>query len=845
MRRLATAVLLAMASAVVPLSASGEEPVRGMLVSAPGSPYSVGMTPYSMVLEDLDVDGDLDIATANTNGSGISVLLGDGDGGFTPAPGSPFAAAHAAELRVGFVNGDALPDLVSIRKEPNCCGNTDLLLTLLGTGGGAFASALEGPVIGPMAGDGLTLGDFTGDGVLDAAYTNTYVLSETHQHVIGILEGAGNGGWSEIHEYVERELPYPLTNPSSAVEAADVDDDTDLDLVVANNGTKDVSVWRNDGTGAFTRASGSPHPLGKFTGDVRLADVDEDGDVDILVGNLNYNSVSLLLGDGTGAFASAGWSPIAVPTGAADLDVADIDGDGHVDLVSGYGAFRLMMGDGTGHFVDGWGTSYTAPNLSDLAVGDLDGDGYADLVQTNNSLDQVAVWLSVLDSSPPTTTIQVDPPEPLSGWYDAGVTVGALTEDIGPAGVAGQRCVVDPVTPPSAYGDMTGSCFSSFSLTGDGVHHVYAAGVDRLGNEGVAVEQTVRIDSQPPGLAPTVEPDVVVLGETAVASAHATDELSGVDLASCEPVDTSTAGGHTVMCTALDVAGNESVAEAAYTVVPQDAEVEVAAARAPGTLLALDVTVTSNTALDVGDLTVALPPSLRFDSASGVDGCSEASGLVTCSVGVVSTDPVSVTVLVAPGGPGPHQVPVSIAPDDALPGNDDVEMVLDPSLVCDNVATSGPDRVVGTVEADILCGLGDDDVLRGLAGDDLMFGGPGLDSVSYAGASGTAVDLRLQGAGEVGAWARDGSGDGMDSFTGIERALGGDGADLLIGDERANRLRGSAGDDVLRGLAAADGLEGGPGADRLVGGDGVDTLVGGAGTDSCRDRADHRISCES
>lgn len=75
-------------------------------------------------------------------------------------------------------------------------------------------------------------------------------------------------------------------------------------------------------------------------------------------------------------------------------------------------------------------------------------------------------------------------------------------------------------------------------------------------------------DATQPNLAPTVTPSNVGLNGSATANPHATDPAfgSGIDTASCDPVDTSSVGVHSVSCTATDKAGNSRTASASYTV---------------------------------------------------------------------------------------------------------------------------------------------------------------------------------------------------------------------------------------------------------------------------------------
>jgi len=75
-----------------------------------------------------------------------------------------------------------------------------------------------------------------------------------------------------------------------------------------------------------------------------------------------------------------------------------------------------------------------------------------------------------------------------------------------------------------------------------------------------------KIDSSPPTLAPTIAPTPVVLHGSATASPNATDTTSGVASQSCDPVDTGTAGTHTLTCTATDNAGNAASASVSYFV---------------------------------------------------------------------------------------------------------------------------------------------------------------------------------------------------------------------------------------------------------------------------------------
>jgi hypothetical protein len=147
---------------------------------------------------------------------------------------------------------------------------------------------------------------------------------------------------------------------------------------------------------------------------------------------------------------------------------------------------------------------------------------------------------------------------------------------------------------------------------------------------------------------------------------------------------------------------------------------------------------------------------------------------------------------------------------------------------------SGGDDFTGGPGGDVLIGGdGTDSFTDGDPDDaqspDRYEGGGGDDVLSYAGRR-RALRLDLA----AGATA------GGDVITGIERAVGGEGDDVLAGTDGPDQLGGRPGDDVivsrrgndaLDGGPGADGLDGGPGDDRIDGGSGADHLLGGAGAD--------------
>jgi len=176
-------------------------------------------------------------------------------------------------------------------------------------------------------------------------------------------------------------------------------------------------------------------------------------------------------------------------------------------------------------------------------------------------------------------------------------------------------------------------------------------------------------------------------------------------------------------------------------------------------------------------------------------------------------------------------------------GDGDDTMIVDSAGVSvdggagDDVLTgegSGYDDFTGGPGADVLIGgEGDDSFTDGDPDDqpspDRYEGGEGRDGLGFPGRHrGLRLDL-----------AAGATADG-DVITGIERAGGGEGDDVLAGTDGPNQLGGGPGDDVivarggddeLSGGPGADGLDGGPGSDEIEGGSGADHLIGAAGAD--------------
>ena len=186
--------------------------------------------------------------------------------------------------------------------------------------------------------------------------------------------------------------PYPHAR-------ADLDGDGRPDLIAPNIHGDSVAVLLNRSEAAKERTAGGPigtsatapafvpapgSPLSTATRPFFVATgrIDSGGTTDVAVTHDDLRIASLLLGDGQGRLAPAPASPLGLGGLGMEIVLADLDGDGHDDLLTpDLTGLRVFLGDGNGRFHPAPGSPWRiGGGVWAFTVADLDADGSLDVV---------------------------------------------------------------------------------------------------------------------------------------------------------------------------------------------------------------------------------------------------------------------------------------------------------------------------------------------------------------------------------------------------------------------------------------------------------------------------------
>lgn len=352
---------------------------------------------------------------------------GAGDGGGDGGGSGMYArrldlpvGAMPQSLAVTDADGDQRPDVLVAR----ATGNGALTLLSANTAGLVTASLINGSIGDtPYA---LAVGDFDSDGMIDAAVANflggnvtalfgqSFVTKASFgdgAHPIALAVGdvnsdgrpdvltanqVGNSVGVNLNQggrmfAVRTDYPAGAAPGALLLAATDGARPSRLDIVVALPSLNTVRILPGQGGGSYSAAVFTDLAVGKSPTGLAMADLNADGNPDLVVVNRLDSTLSVLLGQAGGSFASA----VSYPVGTEPMYLAlsDLDGDGRLDAVvsnSGSATVSILRGQASG----GLAVTDTVPvgmQPQAVVVTDIDSDGQKDILVGNNGSGTVTI----------------------------------------------------------------------------------------------------------------------------------------------------------------------------------------------------------------------------------------------------------------------------------------------------------------------------------------------------------------------------------------------------------------------------------------------------------------------
>jgi hypothetical protein len=341
---------------------------------------------------DIDGDSDIDIVAVYYNAPN-KIWFNDGTGKYTSTEG---LGTKGNAVALADLDGDGDLDAFIVDGDYQNLGKPATVW--MNDGKGIFTNS--GQKLGSKYSLDVALADLDGDGDIDAfvcnhAYKNNLTNGE---HQVWLNDGKGiftSNGQDLGNSY------------HTSVHIGDIDGDGDIDALATSNFNEsgvlnENEIWINDGTAHFTKKVLS----NSYSNDLALADIDKDGDLDIVIVYLNYlgNSnvgAKIYLNDGIGNFSLSNQSFDAVHYNGVEL--GDLNNDGNLDIIFANGKQfadspnKTWIGNGKGNFTK-TDLSFAPNDGVFIKLADFNNDKRIDALVGNK------IWFNTTDTTYTTDT---------------------------------------------------------------------------------------------------------------------------------------------------------------------------------------------------------------------------------------------------------------------------------------------------------------------------------------------------------------------------------------------------------------------------------------------------------
>jgi predicted nucleotidyltransferase len=336
--------------------------------------YSTGnnSAPTTMTVGDFNNDTILDITVANFGTGNIGIFLGYGDGTFSNQ--TTFLTGNNSQpwwVAVGDFNNDHRLDIATANSGTNNIG------VFVGFINGIFFSQMTystGDSSSPIS---VAVGDFNSDSRLDI------VVANRDRGNIGLFFGYAHEGFLNTPTY-----STGFSSRPAYVVTGYFDNDTQLDIAVANNGTDNIIVLLGSGFGTFSSQTNYSTGNGSQPCSIAIGDFNNDSIVDIAVANYGFNNIGVFLGHGDGTFSGQTTYSTGTDSQPDSVAVCDFNNDHRLDIAvanDGSNNVGLFLGYGNGSFMSQiiFSSGFNS-QPSALAVGDVNGDHVMDFIAANS-----------------------------------------------------------------------------------------------------------------------------------------------------------------------------------------------------------------------------------------------------------------------------------------------------------------------------------------------------------------------------------------------------------------------------------------------------------------------------
>ena len=340
-------------------------------------PYAEVRSPRIPKIGDIDGDGDPDIVVAIPLLSGENEIVwyeNRGASGFidwliTDQIGSSY------DLELADFDGDGLLDIASTVQDSND------VVWLKRVGDDWEITRVDSNLNGP---EGLAVADVDRNG------TNDIIVASTQDDKVYWFSNNGSGGFVRL--IVDPNFPLP-----SEVDAGDFDGNGTIDIVaISNDEMHSVTLFRADGSQNFTRET---LITGRTPSDLEVGDWNGDRHLDIVVAYYESSTaeadVDVFINDGTDSFTSS--TLVSSIRRATSVKLVDVDNDSDLDIVTGEEATSSM---GIGYNQGGVSVDFQKPYepfssatfIQGVDAADLDGDGLVDIVATDDQQNRMLLF---------------------------------------------------------------------------------------------------------------------------------------------------------------------------------------------------------------------------------------------------------------------------------------------------------------------------------------------------------------------------------------------------------------------------------------------------------------------